>query len=152
MNISKKGADFIKQCEGLRLVAYRDPAGIPTIGYGHTGSEVRIGMVWTLEQADHAFREDIENFERGVERLVPRQSIPGFPEYPTQGQFDALVSFAFNLGLRALANSKLLRMFRVGDAPAAADQFGRWTAAGGGGRVLSGLVARRAAEVEMFST
>lgn len=139
MQISKAGLDLIKQFEGLYLKAYRCPAGVPTIGYGHTAG-VAMGQTITQQQADDYLRRDVRQFERAVERLV---KVP-----LTQGQFDALVSFAFNLGEGALAQSTLLRLLNAGDYAGAAAQFERWNKAGG--RVLPGLVRRRAAERALF--
>lgn len=139
MQISKAGLDLIKQFEGLYLKAYRCPAGVPTIGYGHTAG-VAMGQTITQQQADDYLRRDVRQFERAVERQV---SVP-----LTQGQFDALVSFAFNLGEGALAQSTLLRLLNAGDYAGAAAQFDRWNKAGG--RVLPGLVRRRAAERALF--
>ena len=139
MQISKAGLDLIKQFEGLYLQAYRCPAGVPTIGYGHTAG-VAMGQTITQQQADDYLRRDVRMFERAVERLV---KVP-----LTQGQFDALVSFAFNLGEGALAQSTLLRLLNAGDYAGAAAQFDRWNKAGG--RVLPGLVRRRAAERALF--
>lgn len=139
MQISKAGLDLIKQFEGLYLKAYRCPAGVPTIGYGHTAG-VAMGQTITQQQADDYLRRDVRQFERAVARLV---TVP-----LTQGQFDALVSFAFNLGDGALAQSTLLRLLNAGDYAGAAAQFDRWNKAGG--RVLPGLVRRRAAERALF--
>lgn len=139
MQISKAGLDLIKQFEGLYLNAYRCPAGVPTIGYGHTAG-VAMGQTITQQQADDYLRRDVRQFERAVARLV---TVP-----LTQGQFDALVSFAFNLGEGALAQSTLLRLLNAGDHAGAAAQFDRWNKADG--RVLPGLVRRRAAERALF--
>lgn len=139
MQISKAGLDLIKQFEGLYLKAYRCPAGVPTIGYGHTAG-VAMGQTITQQQADDYLRRDVRQFERAVARQV---SVP-----LTQGQLDALVSFAFNLGEGALAQSTLLRLLNAGDYAGAAAQFERWNKAGG--RVLPGLVRRRAAERALF--
>ena len=139
MQISRAGLDLIKQFEGLYLKAYRCPAGVPTIGYGHTAG-VAMGQTITQQQADDYLRRDVRQFERAVSRLV---RVP-----LTQGQFDALVSFAFNLGEGALAQSTLLRLLNAGDYSGAAAQFDRWNKAGG--RVLPGLVRRRAAERALF--
>lgn len=139
MQISKAGLDLIKQFEGLYLKAYRCPAGVPTIGYGHTAG-VAMGQTITQQQADDYLRRDVRQFERAVSRLV---RVP-----LTQGQFDALVSFAFNLGEGALAQSTLLRLLNAGDYAGAAAQFDRWNKAAG--RVLPGLVRRRAAERALF--
>jgi len=125
--------------EGLRLDAYRCPAGVLTIGYGSTGSHVKAGMVIDEAEADRLLRGDVGRFEDGVNAIVGRC---------TQGQFDALVSFAFNLGLGALMSSTLLKRHKAGDFARAGDEFLRWTR--GGGRVLPGLVKRRAAERDLY--
>lgn len=142
MKTSPKGIALIKSAEGLRLKAYPDPGtgGLPwTIGYGSTLGVTRT-MVITAEQAEQMLAVDLVRFERAVERLV---------EVPiNQGQFDALVSFAYNVGEGNFAKSTLLRRLNSGDSQGAAEQFGRWVNAGG--KVLQGLVKRRAAERALF--
>ena len=143
MKISDAGIALIKSFEGLRLEAYPDPAtgGDPwTIGYGHTG-EVRPDMVITEAEAEQLLRQDIVQFEMCVNRLL-QVSV-------TQGQFDALVSFAFNLGCGNLRKSTLLRKLNAGDADGAAAEFAVWNRAAG--RVMAGLTRRREAERDLFS-
>lgn len=143
MRISDAGIDLIKQSEGCRLTAYPDPAtgGHPwTIGYGHTGSDVHPGKVITQAEAYRLLVEDLDLFERGVKRLVTVEL--------TQGQFDALVCFSFNVGLGALQQSTLLKMINAGDFDGAAKQFLRWDKAAG--KVMAGLTKRRQAESELF--
>ena len=146
MKISDDGMALIKRFEGLRLQAYQDSVGVWTIGYGWTqpvaGRKVGAGMAIDAATAERLLVCGVAQFEQGVERLVAVTI--------TQGQFDALVSFAYNLGLRALENSPLLRRLNAGDRQGAADQFGRWVNAGG--VRLDGLVARRAAERALFLT
>lgn len=147
MYISKQGLDLIKQFEGLRLKAYLCPAGVWTVGYGHTKG-VYPGMVITEELADKFLIDDVWNFEREVESLV---HVP-----VTQGQFDALVSFAFNVGsdidedniAEGLGDSTLLRLLNRGDYAGASDEFRKWNKSKG--RVERGLTRRRAAERELF--
>jgi lysozyme len=139
MHTSQKGLDLIKSFEGLRLSAYKDVVGVVTIGYGTT-SGVKMGDTITKERAEQLLREDVERFESQVLRLV---KVP-----LTQGQHDALVSFVYNLGAGNLSNSTLLRLLNAGDYAGAAAQFNRWNKAGG--KVLSGLVRRRAAERALF--
>lgn len=139
MQISNKGLDLIKRFEGLRLDAYRCPAGIWTIGYGHTGPDVREGLAITPSRAETLLRSDVGHFVAGVE---------GCAGPCTQGQYDALVSFAFNLGLDALRSSTLLKLHKLGQHKLAAAEFGRWVH--GGGRELPGLVSRRAAEAALY--
>lgn len=139
MQTSQRGIDLIKRFEGLRLSAYKCPAGVWTIGYGTTAG-VKEGQVITKERADELLRDDVKRFEDQVLRLV---KVP-----LTQGQLDALVSFTYNLGAANLGNSTLLRLLNAGDYKGAAAQFDRWNKAGG--KVLKGLVTRRAAERAMF--
>ncbi|BEM52802.1 lysozyme [Serratia marcescens] len=144
MQISKSGIELIKRFEGLRLKAYQDSVGVWTIGYGWTqpvdGKKVGPGMQIDQSTADRLLKCGVVQYERGVNQLVKVKI--------TQGQFDALVSFAYNLGLRSLSTSTLLQKLNAGDKQGAAGQFGRWVNAGG--KRLDGLVARRAAEREMF--
>jgi lysozyme len=139
--ISPAGLALIKQFEGLVLKAYKDPVGILTIGYGSTGAHVKPGMVITEAQADELLLKDVTRFEDAVRRLCPNT---------TQGQFDALTSFAFNLGEGALENSTLRNRHNDGDYAAAAEEFGRWIYAGKPARALPGLVKRRAAEARLY--
>lgn len=144
MQISKNGIELIKRFEGLRLKAYQDSVGVWTIGYGWIqpvdGKKVGPGMQIDQATADRLLKCGVVQYEQGVNQLVKVKI--------TQGQFDALVSFAYNLGLRSLSTSTLLQKMNAGDKQGAADQFGRWVNAGG--KRLDGLVARRAAEREMF--
>jgi lysozyme len=139
MKISQSGIDLIKRFEGCRLKSYLCPAGVWTIGYGHTAG-VRKNQIITSDQASAMLMSDLLQFERAINAMV---AVP-----LKQGQFDALVSFAFNLGSGALASSTLLRKLNSGDFKGAADEFLRWNKAGG--KVLEGLVRRRAAERQLF--
>lgn len=139
MKISQRGLDLIKRFEGLKLTAYRCPAGVLTVGFGSTGPHVKHGMVITEAEAEALLRKDVARFEDGVNHIVGPCS---------QGQYDALVSFAFNLGLGALMSSTLLKRHKAGDFARAADELLRWNRAGG--RVLPGLTRRRAAERQLY--
>lgn len=139
MKTSAAGVALIKGFEKCRLTAYRDAVGVLTIGWGHTG-KVWLGMVVTQEQADALLADDVQRTENGVIALL---KVP-----VTQGQFDALVSFAFNSGLGNLGASTLLRKLNVGDVRGAAEEFPRWNKAGGA--VLRGLTLRREAEQKLF--
>lgn len=142
MKTSPKGIALIKSAEGLRLEAYPDPGtgDVPwTIGYGSTSGVTR-NMVITKTQAEQMLAADLVRFERIVERLV---RVP-----LNQGQFDALVSFTYNVGEGNFTESTLLRKLNAGDTAGAAEQFSRWVHAGG--KVLPGLVTRRAAERALF--
>lgn len=140
MKISPKGLAVIKQFEGLRLTAYKCPAGVLTIGYGSTGEHVKPGMTITAQEAERLLLDDISRFEVGVQEVI-KQPL-------TQGQFDALVSFSFNVGLVALRESTLAAKIKAGDVAGAANEFARWNKAGG--KVLPGLVKRREAERALF--
>jgi lysozyme len=134
---------LIRRFEGLRLTAYPDPAsgGDPwTVGYGATGPEIRPGTVWTREQAEADLAARVAVLCREVRALV---KVP-LPDASTA----ALVSFAYNVGVGALAGSRLLSRLNAGDTAGAANQFPRWNKAAG--RVNPGLVKRRAEERKAF--
>lgn len=163
MKISQAGIDLIKQFEGLRdgdkttpgLDPYLCPAGVVTIGWGHAvlqqGQQLRgaAGLKIatqmhpngiSLDAAERLLLADCDGFERAVNEAV---KVP-----ITQNQFDALVSFAFNLGGGALRRSNLLRKLNAGDYQGAAAEFQNWVKSNG--QVLPGLVRRRKAEAELF--
>lgn len=137
MKLSSKGLQLIKEFEGLRLTSYFCAANVLTIGYGSTGSHVKPEMTITESEAEKLLQKDLVRFEDSVNTLV---KVP-----LTQGQYDALVSFAFNCGTNAFAESTLLRLLNGGDYKSAAEQFKRWTNKG-----LAGLVRRRKAEETLF--
>jgi len=139
MNTSQQGIELIKKFEGVRYHAYDDGVGVWTIGVGHTKG-VMPGDKIDDRQVDQFLREDLESAEYAVSRLVKVDL--------TQNAFDALVSLVFNIGSGAFASSTLLKMLNKGQTQAAADQFLKWTMAGG--KVLRGLVTRRAAERVLF--
>ena len=141
---SDAARDLIITFEGRRDRAYPDPAsgGDPwTIGVGHTGPEVRKGLVWDDARIDAALDADLKRFDDGVTALLE-----GAPT--TQHEFDALVSFAFNLGIASLARSTLLRRHKVGDFAGAATEFAKWNKARG--EAMPGLTRRRAAEADLY--
>jgi lysozyme len=144
MKMSAEGLALVKEFEGLRLKAYKCPAGIWTIGYGHTSAAgapaVNPGMEITKEEAETILRRDMAQYEDGVERLVKVRI--------TQGQFDALVDFAYNAGVGALAKSTLLKKVNAEKFDEVPAEFMKWTK--GGGRELPGLVRRRRAEVKLW--
>ena len=144
MQTSEKGIALIKQFEGCKLTAYQDSVGVWTIGYGWTqpvdGKPIRAGMTIKQETAERLLKTGLVSYESDVSRLVK----VGL----TQGQFDALVSFTYNLGARSLSTSTLLRKLNAGDYAGAADEFLRWDKAGG--KVLNGLTRRREAERALF--
>lgn len=138
-HISDAGICLIKQFEGCRLEAYRCAAGVPTIGYGHT-SGVAMGTKITQEEADRYLREDLKSFEHAVNCALTRPV--------SQNQFDALVSFTYNLGAGALKGSTLLKLLNAGNIKGAADEFPKWNKAAG--KVLEGLTKRRMKERQLF--
>ena len=141
---SAAARDLIAAFEGRRSQAYPDPAtgGDPwTIGVGHTGPEVRKGLVWDDARIDAALDADLKRFDEGVTALLE-----GAPT--AQHEFDALVSFAFNLGLASLARSTLLRRHKLGDFNGALTEFGKWNKARG--EAMPGLTRRRAAEADLY--
>ncbi|WP_047625965.1 lysozyme [Enterobacter sp. ZOR0014] len=144
MQTSDKGIALIKQFEGCKLTAYQDSVGVWTIGYGWTqpvdGKPIRAGMTIKQETAERLLKTGLVSYESDVSRLV-RVDL-------TQGQFDALVSFTYNLGARSLSTSTLLRKLNASDYAGAADEFLRWNKAGG--KVLNGLARRREAERALF--
>lgn len=143
MKLSQRGIDLIKQFEGYSSKAYPDPAtgGEPfTVGYGHTGKDVKPGMVITAEQAEKMLRDDVAKFESGVSALL---KVP-----TTQGQFDAMVSLAYNIGLGNFGKSTLLRKHNEKCYSCAAGQFPVWNRAAG--KVMNGLTRRRNAERDMY--
>ncbi|WP_410694887.1 lysozyme [Citrobacter freundii] len=147
MQTSEKGIKNIKDFEGCSLTAYPDPGtgGAPwTIGYGWThpvdGKPIKPGMTIKQETADRLLKTGLVSYENDVLKMAKVKL--------TQGQFDALVSFAYNVGSRALSTSTLLRKLNDGDVMGAADEFLRWNKAGG--KVLTGLTRRREAERALF--
>ena len=148
--LSSKGTKLIQafeSCErsigGGKFKAYYDPVGVLTIGWGHTndnGRQFDTSSVWTQNECDAAFQEDMRHFEKAVKGLV---TVP-----LDQNQFDALVSFCYNCGEGNLGGSTLLKKVNSRDFSGAAKEFGKWVH--GGGKVLKGLVRRRASEALLF--
>lgn len=142
---NQAGIDLIKRWEGLELDAYPDPGtgGDPwTIGYGHTGPEVKKGLSITAEEAEDLLKKDLAKFEAHVSRLATVEL--------TDNEFAALVSFAYNCGPANLGASTLLKKLNAGDYTGAALEFPRWNKAAG--KVLAGLTKRREAEKQLFLT
>lgn len=139
MKTSSKGIELIKEHEGFSSRGYLCPAGKWTIGYGHTGG-VKSGDVISKWQAEELLRKDVLT----AERALNRQRLP-----LSQNQFDALVSFTFNVGVGNFQKSTLLRKVRVNvNDPSIAVEFKKWVY--GGGKVLPGLVKRRQAEAGLY--
>ncbi|RVE97498.1 lysozyme [Sinorhizobium meliloti] len=144
MKTSAAGRAAIKQREGVVLSAYKDSVNVLTIGVGHTSAAgaptVYKGMKITAAQADEILSRDLAIFEKGVSHAV---KVP-----LSQNEFDALVSFAFNVGVGAFQRSTLLKELNKGNRYGAANELLRWNKAGG--RVLKGLTSRRKAERDQF--
>lgn len=144
MKTSQAGIDFISNFEGLELKAYLCPAKVWTIGFGTTvypnGSKVKSGDVCTRDQAIQFKQHDLNRFEKSV---IDAVKVP-----INQNQFDALVSLAYNIGSSAFANSTLVKKLNAGDYVGASNQFDVWNK--GGGKILKGLVNRRAKEKSVF--
>lgn len=149
---SRAALSLIKEFEGCAKIrpdgmieAYPDPGtgGEPwTIGWGSTGPGIRWGTVWTQEQADKRFAEHVAEFGEGVAKLVAGGAAT------SQQEYDALVAFAYNVGLGKLAKSTLLKLHRAGDKAGAAGQFQKWINAGG--KPMKGLIRRREAEAKLY--
>ena len=140
MNISKEGLSLIKKFEGCELEAYLCPAGVWTIGYGHT-KDVKEGDKINKEEADYLLQEEMIEYESYINDFV---------EVPlNQNQFDSLCSWVYNLGPTNLKNSTMLKVLneeKYADVP---QEIKRWNKAGG--EVLDGLIKRREAEAKMFA-
>jgi lysozyme len=136
MKTSEQGLKLLHGREGKRNTAYLDSVGVWTIGYGHTGPDVHPGLVWTDEQVEAAFAKDLERFERAVSESIRAMPIP-------QHAFDALVSFAYNVGVGAFKSSTLVRLLNAGDMAGAARQFDRW-------HIPAEITSRRNGEREQF--
>ena len=136
MKLSEQGAYLLIAREGKRTKAYLDTKGIPTIGVGHTGPEVHLGLVWTDEQVTEAFKRDVRWAEDAVNSC----------RYPlSQNQFDALVSFVFNIGANAWNRSTIKKLVKLGNLKAAAEQFDRW-------KIPPEIIGRRMQEKKQFLT
>ena len=148
MKLDSKGYELIKTFEGLSLKPYLCSAKVPTIGYGNTfytnGIKVKMSDApITKEKADEMLKVIADSFALKVSKIVPNNL--------TQNQFNALVSFAFNLGVQALSNSTLLRLVKINPNDAnIAKQFLRWNQAGG--KVIDGLTKRRIKESALYFT
>ena len=141
MNISKEGIALIKKFEGCELEAYKCPAGVWTIGYGHIKG-VQEGDVITLEEAEDMLVEELHEYENYINDMVTVGLTPF--------QFDALVAWTFNLGVGNLRQSTMLRKLNEGDYQSVPSEMNRWNKAGG--KTLDGLIRRRKAEGLLFES
>jgi lysozyme len=144
-DVSPSVIESMKLNEELELTAYPDPGsrdGNPwTIGYGSTGPDIRKGMRWTEAQADARFLSDLRRFEDQVEKALQGAAT-------SQSQFDALVHFAYNVGVHALSKSTLLRLHKARHYDSAANEFLRWNK--NDGKIMDGLTKRRAHEAAIY--
>lgn len=156
MNVSPKAISVIKHHEGVRQKPYRCPAKLWTVGVGHVlypeqgklpidqrdsfSLKIEDFRIFSMEEVDGILRRDLDRFERGVEKFCPVAL--------TQGEFDALVSFSFNVGLGTLQRSTLRQKLLRGDKEGAAEELLKYCMAGG--KVLKGLQNRRIDERAMF--
>jgi len=144
MKTSEVGIQLIQKFEGCKLKPYLCPAGLWTVGYGHVignGKEAPEKQLYTQEEVDELLRTDLRRFERGVLRYCT--------VHLSQSQFDALVSFSFNLGLGVLQRSTLRQKILRQDGEAASKEILKYNKSGG--QVLKGLTRRREAEYRMFT-
>ena len=130
----------LRRLEGCRLSAYQDQGGVWTIGFGHTGPDVRPGLRWTQQQADQQLAADLAAFLGGVRRMVT--------VHLAEHQEAALAVFAFNIGLRAFSGSTLLRLLNAGLGDQVPIELLRWNRVGG--LVNTGLIRRRQAEADLW--
>jgi lysozyme len=147
MQLSKRGMAFITEREGLRLKAYKDGGGVWTIGYGHTGPEVVEGLVISIAKAEALFLQDTQKFVDDVNKALGDTPV-------TQGQFDALVSFTYNVGKANLGRSSVLKLTKAGKRAEAADAFRAWNKVRNATTKLlevdKGIVKRREAERSLY--
>lgn len=146
MTPSSRGLDLIKEFESCRLSAYKDGGGVWTIGWGTTlypnGVKVKRGDTITQAQADAYFIDDIAERSTRLDQLLKGLTI-------SQNQYDALLSFVYNLGVSALSKSTLLRLIKINPYhPDIRYQFSRWNK--DNGKVVAGLTRRRKAEAELY--
>jgi lysozyme len=135
---------LVKEFEGLRLTAYQDSVGVWTIGYGHTGPEVKKGLTITQAQADAYLQQDLSKFANCVNTYITARLNPN--------QVGALISWSYNVGCGSLQTSTLRRRMNAGENPntVASEELPKWVKAGG--QTLPGLVRRRNAEVAFFKS
>lgn len=142
VNFIKRFEGYAKRLRTGHCTTYLCSAGVLTIGYGSTGRGVTPGVIWSREKAEARFEADLHEFAQGVFDLSPTLM------FESEGRQAAIISFAYNCGLRAYRNSTLRRAVNRQDWPEAQRQLMKWTRAGG--KVVQGLVNRRRAERELI--
>jgi lysozyme len=141
MRVNAETLEHLKRWEGLRLEAYRDVGGVPTVGWGHTGLDVVVGKKISKGEAEALLRLDLKRAEDAVSSLVKVDL--------TDNQFGALVSFVFNVGVGAFRKSTLLKKLNAGDYAAVPAELMRWNKVGT--KQVEGLTNRRAGEVALWN-
>lgn len=141
MKMNDKGRALVRHFEGLRLDSYRCPAGVATVGYGHTGPDVRIPMEITAGEAERLLDSDLARFESVLTAMLNGVET-------SEDEFSAMCSLMFNIGPGRFATSTLLKRHKLGNKMGAANAFLSWIF--GGGRKLPGLMRRREAERELY--
>jgi lysozyme len=141
MKTSQRGLELIKRYEGCRQWSYRDSGGVWTVGYGHTRRVAEYEHMVTMAVVHQLLEEDVENAEHDVDQCIE-------PFKPSQPQYDALVSFVFNVGGPAFQGSTMRRLIRAGKPRDAAAEFIKWVK--DGDKVVPGLIERRQAERDLF--
>jgi lysozyme len=139
MKTNQAGIDLIKRFEGCRLSVYKDAVGLNTVGWGHR-TNLPVGTHISQPEADTTLLADIAEREQELDDLLTVELNPN--------QYSALISFVYNLGIDALSRSTLLRLVNAEEFQLASQEFSKWCRAGG--KVLSGLVARREKEKDLF--
>lgn len=143
MKTTRNGLDLIREAEGLRLEAYLCPAGVLTCGYGHTGKDVKEGMKIQSHKATEWLMKDVLNIEKQIDSVLKVEL--------NENQYDAIVSFVYNLGIGNFKSSTLLRKINSNpNDPTIANEFKRWVYSGK--TVLPGLVTRRQKEADLYFT
>jgi lysozyme len=147
MRTSQEARTLIKSFEGCILVAYRDTGGVLTIGYGHTGADVKEGLTITQQRAEELFNTDIVFFDNMLSKLLERNNVT-----LTQNQFDATASFVYNIGVTKFQSSTLWRKMKVNpNDTTIPNEFRRWVHDSKGNK-LPGLVRRREQEAKLYTT
>ena len=146
MKIGSRGLKLLKEFEGCKLQTYKCSANKLTIGWGHTGPDVKADSVWTQQKADDVLLIDLKRAETAINTSVRFRL--------NQNQFDALVCFAYNVGIQAFADSTMRRLLNEGSPEKAALQFARWDKVTTNGVTESsaGLARRRRAEQTLFTS
>ncbi len=135
MQISPQGLELLMAREGKRNEVYRDTQGVPTVGYGHTGPDVRMGEIWTNERIEEAFAQDLQRFEEALNDNITAPI--------EQNQYDALVSWLYNVGTNWARSATLIQRVNEGNRGGAALEFDKW-------HIPPEIISRRNGEKAQF--